>query len=301
MKPTLLILAAGMGSRFGGIKQIEPVGSSGEIILEYSVFDAWRAGFGKVVFVIREDIRLDFEKHVLPRFSGVIPCECVIQDVQALPVGFQLPSGRTKPWGTGHAVLCAKSVINEPFAVINADDFYGKDAFRVMADFLVTLGSSSMDCSMVAYRLENTLSEHGTVSRGICRVDSHHRLQDIREHTKITKKEHAIVSISDDGSEQVLNGQIPVSMNLFGFSPAVFQLIDDMFTAFLNSHANEMKSEFYIPSVANEVIARDMGTMHVLNSKARWFGITYQEDRELVVTEIQNLTQQGEYPVSLWS
>ncbi len=301
MKPTLVILAAGMGSRYGGIKQIEPVGVNGEIILEYSIFDAIRAGFGKVVFVIRRDIQDDFDTHVLPRFSSRIPCEYVFQDMTDLPEGFEVPSERKKPWGTSHAVLAARAAIEEPFAVINADDFYGQDAFRVMGEFLASLDPKEERYAMVGYRLNKTVSENGTVSRGICTVDEEGFLTGMEEHTKLEKSASAILSHRDDGSVEKFEGSEPVSMNLFGFTPAILPVMQDLFRDFLKNTGPDLKSEFYIPTVANHVVGSSNSTMKVLRSDAEWFGITYQEDRPQVVESIRQLVKNGVYPQALWA
>lgn len=300
MKPTLLILAAGMGSRYGGIKQIEPVGSNGEIILEYSIFDAIRAGFGKVVFVIRKDIKKDFDRHVLPRFGDKIHCEYVFQEMDDLPGGFEVPEGRSKPWGTAHAVLAARDVLKEPFAVINADDFYGKDAYRVMGDFLASRNTGDREYAMVGYQLMKTVSENGTVSRGICEVDERGYLTGMTEHTKLEKKSDHVLSHLPEGSSERFSGDEPVSMNLFGFTPAVLPRMQEMFAAFLSRSGPDLKSEFYIPTVANDAVHSGEASMKVLPSSAEWFGITYQEDRPDVVRSIQSLVESGEYPARLW-
>lgn len=300
MKPSLLILAAGMGSRYGGVKQIEPVGAAGEIILEYSIHDAIKAGFGRVIFVIRPDIRQDFDEYVLPRFSDHIPCEYVFQDMEDIPGEFSVPSGRRKPWGTAHAVLAARKVISEPFAVINADDFYGQDAFRVMGQYLATLENDRHDYAMVGYQLMKTVSENGTVSRGICEVDSDGLLRGMVEHTKLEKAGDRVISHLSDGSSVQFNGDEPVSMNLFGFTPAILPEMEAMFADFLKSSGPDETSEFYIPTVANRVVDDGVSSMRVLRSSAEWFGITYKEDRPAVVSSIAGLIEQGVYPAKLW-
>jgi hypothetical protein len=300
MKPTLLILAAGMGSRYGGIKQIEPVGVNGEIILEYSIFDAIRAGFGKVVFVIRRDIQADFDEHVLPRFSNHIPCEYVFQDMEDIPRPFSVPADRKKPWGTAHAVLAAREVLAEPFAVINADDFYGQDAYRVMGDFLSKVEPSAPEYAMVGYELIKTVSENGTVSRGICQVDDQGLLRGMEEHTKLEKTPDGVISHRPDGSREAYTGGEPVSMNLFGFTPAILPVMERMFADFLADSGPDEKSEFYIPTVANAAVNDGVSSMKVLRSDAEWFGITYQEDRPGVVASIRRLVDEGQYPAALW-
>lgn len=301
MKPTLLVLAAGMGSRYGGVKQIEPVGEKGEIILEYSVFDALRSGFGKVVFVIRKDIEKDFNDHVLPRFSRHIPCSYVFQEMDDIPDLCEVSPDRTKPWGTAHAVYAARHMVKEPFAVINADDFYGRDAFRVMGDFLSGLDRDDSRYCLVAYRLKNTVSENGTVSRGICQVDEKGFLTGMEEHTKLEKRSRDIASHLPDGSIREFTGEELVSMNLFGFTPLILPKIELMFTEFLGEKGDDPKAEFYIPAVANRVVAEEGSSMQVLHSDASWFGITYKEDRPGVVEAIRSLVEAGEYPAGLWS
>ena len=299
MKPTLLILAAGMGSRYGGIKQIEPVGLNGEIILEYSIFDALRAGFGRVVFVIRRDIQEDIDKYLLPRLSSQVHCEYVFQDLTDLPSGFSLPPTRKKPWGTAHAMLSARGKLNEPFAVINADDFYGQNAFQVMGEFLALSKPEDRDYAMVGYQLIKTVSENGTVSRGICRADENHQLQSMVEHTKIEKAGDEIVSHLPDGKKEIFSGDTAVSMNFFGFTPAIFPDMESGFIDFLRRSGQKDKSEYLIPLVVNSII-QNGSTMKVLSSDAEWFGITYKEDRPQVVASIQGLVDRGIYPAKLW-
>ena len=299
MKPTLLILAAGMGSRYGGIKQIEPVGLNGETILEYSVFDALQAGFGRVVFVIRRDIQQDFDTHVLPRFSSKISCEYVFQELTDVPTGIPVSPNRKKPWGTAHAMLSARGTIAEPFAVINADDFYGQSAFKVMGNFLAQRNSKEKNYAMVGYQLLKTVSEHGTVSRGICQVDEKHELQGMVEHLKIEKVGNEIISHFADGGKETFSGNTSVSMNFFGFTPAIFSDTETRFREFLKTSGQEEKSEYLIPFVVNSVI-KDESKMEVLSSDAQWFGITYKEDRPKVVASIQKLVKQGTYPAKLW-
>jgi hypothetical protein len=301
MKPTLLILAAGMGSRYGGIKQIEPVGTNGEIILEYSVFDALRAGFDRVVFVIREDIEKDFTEHVLPRFSSKIRCDYCFQRMDDLPEGFTLPAERQKPWGTSHAVLAARDLLDGPFAVINADDFYGRDAFRVIGDFLSRRTVSEEQYCMVGYKLKNTVSDYGTVSRGICEADDQGMLTSMEEHTKLEKVDDGVKSHLPDGSVRHFSGEEPVSMNFFGFTPAIIPVMQSIFADFLEKNGNDPKAEFYIPTVANIVVRSKSGaSMKVLESDAQWFGITYREDRPAVVAAIKALVESGDYPEALW-
>jgi len=299
MKPTLLILAAGMGSRFGGLKQVEPIGPSGEAIIDYSIFDAIRAGFGKVVFVIRESFADAFKEKFDNLLKGKIEVEYVYQELNMLPEGFTLPEGREKPWGTAHAILVAKDVIKEPFCALNADDFYGKNAYQVMANFL-TSSENSSEYSMVGYKLKNTLSEFGSVSRGICDVTDKQDLQKIVETIKILKKEDKVISVEEDGSETILTGSESVSMNTWGFKPSVFETIEKKFSTFLKTEMDKPKSEMYIPSVVFEMIDEKLATVKVLEADSPWFGVTYKEDKPFVVEKINALIEKGEYPKNLW-
>ncbi len=297
IKPSLLILAAGMGSRYGGIKQIEPIGPHGEIILEYSIYDALRAGFGKVIFVIRRDIEKDFDEHILPLFSSKISSEYVFQEItDLLPNNFPHLE-RKKPWGTAHAVLAAREKIHEPFAVINADDFYGKDAFSVMARFLLHTKADSKHYAMVRYKLIKTVSNNGTVSRGVCQVTGEQKLMGIHEHKKIEKCGDEIISHLPNGTEEMFSSDTPVSMNFFGFTPKILTDMKNGFTSFLDTATDS--NEYLIPSVVDSVINKD-SDMKVLKSDAQWFGITYKDDRPGVVRGIQELVDRGEYPSKLW-
>jgi NDP-sugar pyrophosphorylase family protein len=299
MKPTLLILAAGMGSRFGGLKQVEPVGPNGEAIIDYSIYDAIRAGFGKIVFVIRESFADAFREKFDNKLIGKIEVEYVFQELDNLPEGFSVPEGREKPWGTAHAILVAKDAINEPFCALNADDFYGFNAYKVMSGFLTT-SEDPKEYSMVGYKLKNTLSDFGSVSRGICEVNLQQNLQKIVETKKIVKNENAIISIEDDGTETRLNGQENVSMNIWGFKPSVFATLERKFVDFLKADMFKPKSEMFIPSVVFEMIADQMATVKVLEADSPWFGVTYQEDKPLVMNKIKNLIEKGEYPIKLF-
>lgn len=296
MKPTLLVLAAGMGSRYGGLKQMDGVGPHGEIIMDYSVEDAIRAGFGKVVFVIRHSFADEFKRHInADHFGHRIEVEYVYQELDKLPEGFTVPEGREKPWGTNHAILMASDVIHEPFAIINADDFYGRDAFMVMASHLRTLDGTSGQYCMVGYRLENTLSENGTVSRGVCQTDANGLLVGMTERTSIGRTADGIAYRDSDGSMHPLAADTTVSMNLFGFTPDYFAKSQALFVSFLREHGKELKSEYYIPYAVNTFIADGSATMRVLKTTAQWFGVTYKEDRPMVVERLKQLHDEGVY------
>ena len=299
MKPTLLILAAGMGSRYGGLKQMDGIGPNGEAILDYSVYDALRAGFGKIVFVIRKDFEDDFRRVVLAKYDGKVPCELCFQSIDKVPEGCTYNPERTKPWGTNHAVLMAKDIIHEPFAVINADDFYGADAFKVLANFLTSVEGQKGKYCMVGYRVCNTLSENGTVSRGVCSTDAQGLLTNVIERTKIEDKNGTIV-FTEDGVDTPLEPNTPVSMNCWGFSPDYFEYSETTFRAFLNEHGQELKSESYIPSLVNQLITDGKATCQVLDTTAKWFGVTYSEDRPQVVMKINKLIHDGVYPAKLF-
>ena len=297
MKPTLLVLAAGMGSRYGGLKQMDGVGPNGEIIMDYSINDAIRAGFGKVVFVIRHDFAEAFQqKNNAEHFGNRIQVEYVYQELDKLPAGFKVPEGREKPWGTNHAILMAKEVIHEPFAIINADDFYGRDAFMVIGDYLRTLENTKGQYCMVGYRLENTLSENGTVSRGVCNIDANGNLAGMTERTSIGRNAAGIIEYKDsDDSLHPLAPETTVSMNLFGFTPDYFTESEKLFVEWLKERGTEMKSEYYIPYAVNTFINSGYATMKVLKTTAQWFGVTYKEDRPMVVDRLKKLHEEGIY------
>ena len=301
VKPTLLVLAAGMGSRYGALKQMDGVGPNREAIIDYSIYDAIRAGFGKVVFVIRESFAAEFrEVFSAERFGGRIEVEFVYQELGNLPEGFTVPEGREKPWGTNHALMMAAPVIHEPFAVINADDFYGADAYRVIGDYLSKLGESENDYCMVAYDLSKTLSENGTVSRGVCTVSPEGLLKSMVERTQIERIADGRIVYHDGGADEELAEDTPVSMNLFGFTPDYFAHAEEYFRTFLQEHGRELKSECYMPSVVNKLIHEGTSTLRVLRSSAQWFGVTYKADREPLVKRIHDLIASGAYPENLW-
>lgn len=308
MQPTLLVLAAGMGSRYGGLKQIDPVGPSGETVLDYAVFDALRAGFGKVVFIIRRDFEAVFREQIGAKYAGRIAVDYVFQAIDALPAGFNVPAGREKPWGTGHAVWCAREAVREPFAVINADDFYGADSFVQLEKFLTSQAANprgfdpmsghrtpktmAAQFAMVGFRLANTLSEHGAVSRGICAADATGRLQSIVEHTGILA--------SEVGPGLKYSGAEIASMNCWGFTPALFAGLDRQLQDFLAAKGAELKSEFYLPAAVSEMIARGEAEARVLPTESSWFGVTYREDKPLVIAAIDELVKAGRYPAKLF-
>lgn len=301
MKPTLVVMAAGVGSRYGGLKQIDPIGPSGEIIIDYSVYDAIRAGFGKIVFIIRRDIENDFKSAIGSHFEGRIPLEYVYQEVNKLPVGFQSPAGRTKPWGTGHAILCCKDTVKEPFAVINADDFYGQDSYAIINRYLEVMQVSSTDYCMVGYAIKNTLSDHGAVTRGMCEMDAKNMLKTVVERFKIEKTATGARFADEKNDWQPLTGDEIASMNMFGFSPAFFKELDRMFPEFLKANMDNLKSEFLLPSLVDRLICEGRCTMKVLRTSERWFGVTYKEDKPVVVANIRKLVDAGKYPVTLWT
>ncbi|MDP6339722.1 MAG: sugar phosphate nucleotidyltransferase [Candidatus Marinimicrobia bacterium] len=291
-KLSLLVMAAGMGSRYGGLKQLDAVGPNGETIIDYSVYDAIRSGFTKVVFIIRKDFEEQFKTQVTDKYAGKIQVKFAFQDIHDLPDGFSCPDGREKPWGTGQAILSAKNLINEPFAAINGDDFYGEESFKTIAEYYQSGGDSF---SMVAFRLENTLSIFGGVTRGLCTVKDG-KLDTVIETNDLQKTESGVSSDRDielDGSE-------PVSMNMWGFTPVLFDYLEDAFVEFLKKDGQELKSEFLIPSIVNELIHDGQESVHVLSSAASWFGVTYKEDKAFVVGEIQKLVSEGAYPKQLF-
>lgn len=298
MQPTLLILAAGMASRYGSMKQVEGFGPSGETIMEYSIYDAIRAGFKKVVFIIREEFANDFKKIVEPKLKGKIEIDYVYQDLRSHLGGRQVPADRTKPWGTAHAVLCAKNTVNEPFAVINADDFYGKDAFKKAYDFL-TGDSNATTYSIIGYELLKTLSDNGTVNRGVCQVDANNNLTAIAERLNIAEKEGKIIC-DDNQQPKELPRDSKVSMNFWCFDPSIFNYSEKLFSDFLDKDINTPKSEFFIPIVADKFINDKVGVIKVIPTSAQWFGVTYKEDAPEVKASLDKLIQAGEYPNNLW-
>lgn len=289
MSPTLLILAAGMGSRYGGLKQLDQMGPNGETIMDYSVKYALESGYGKVVFVIRRSMEADFREHVMSRYEDKIPVECVFQELDMLPEGFRVDPERKKPYGTAHAILVAKDVVKEPFTVINADDFYGREAFEVMADFLMNEPATVPPTyAMVGYRLDKTLSEHGTVSRGVCSTDDQGFLKTIVENRKIGYTEKGIEN-QEDNLYNLFKGDEPVSMNFWGFTPDFFDCLNDLFVDFLKENQGNITAEFPIPNVVSYLMNSGKARVKVLHSNAEWFGVTYQEDRPGVVARLAAL------------
>jgi hypothetical protein len=302
--PSLLILAAGMGSRYGGLKQIDPVGPSQETVLDYSVFDALRSGFKKIVFVIRRDFEAEFREKAGRRFEGFAAIRYVFQDLHALPGGRKSPAVREKPWGTGHAVWCARDALKEPFAVINADDFYGADSFRQLGAFLSAADPAALPaaCCMAGFRLDRTLSEHGAVSRGICSVDTNGRLLSVEECTGIERLPDGGARIKDGGgSARFLTGAETASMNCWGFTPAMLPSLERHLGKFLDSQGGETKTEFYLPAAVTAMIGCREAVVDVLPASGSWFGITYREDRPRVVAALRALVDAGVYPERLWS
>lgn len=292
----LVILAAGMGSRFGGLKQVQPVGPHGELIIEYSVFDAMRAGFDRLVLVIRKDIEADFRATIGRRLEARMEVQYVYQEIDSLPAGFKAPTGRTKPWGTGHAVLVARDAVKRPFAAINADDFYGAGGYRaVEAHF-----ARSEHYAMVGYPLKQTLSEHGTVSRGLCATDSAGRLKTITEITKIEKTATGASYTDAQGKACALSGEEIVSMNFWGLTPAVFPQLEKQFTDFLRRSQADLKAEFYLPTTLSELNERGEASIDLLKSDDAWFGITYRDDMATAQAAIKALIAAGRYPAPLW-
>jgi NDP-sugar pyrophosphorylase family protein len=300
MKPTLLILAAGIGSRYGGLKQLDRIGPSGETIVDYSIYDALQAGFGKVVFIIKEAIEKDFREAIVDKLKDQVSIECVMQEIWKVPEGIAVPAERQKPWGTGHAILMADGVIDRPFAVINSDDFYGRGAYQAVAEYYAGWSQErENDYCMVGYNVANTLSEFGAVSRGVCTADAGGFLVEVVERTHIERTAGGI-RFTEGGLENPLEDDTIVSMNFWGFTPSFFRHLRRGFGEFILKNANEPKSEYYIPAEVNHLIRNNMATVRVLPCSERWFGMTYREDREMVVNSIRALIKKGIYPENLW-
>lgn len=300
MKPTLFVLAAGMGSRYGGLKQLDGLGPNGETIMDYSIFDAIRGGFGKVVFVIRKDFEQDFRDKIISKYVNHIPVEVVFQALDNLPEGFSVPEGREKPWGTNHAVLMGKDVIHEPFVVINADDFYGRDSFAVLGKELSDMEGKENDYCMVGYRVGNTLSESGTVARGVCGTDENGYLTTVVERTAIERVDGKVTFTDENGTKVSISDNTPVSMNMWGFTPDYFEYSEEYFKEFLKENMNNLKSEYFIPLMVNKLVNEGTARVKVLDTTSKWFGVTYAADRQGVVDKIQALVDAGEYPQKLF-
>ena len=300
MKPTLFVLAAGMGSRYGGLKQLDGLGPSGETIMDYSIYDAIKAGFGKIVFVIRESFAKDFSEQVIDKFKDIIEVETVFQDIANVPEGFTYNPEREKPWGTNHAVLMGKDVIKEPFAVINADDYYGQESCGNFAVFLISVEGKKKKKSIVGDSVGHSINGSGWGSRGVCEVDENGNLTNVVERTHIEEKGGAIVFVDENGTEHALQANTPVSMNMWGFTPDYFDYSLEFFKEFLQTEGQKLKSEFYIPLAVNNLIVEGRATCKVLDTPSKWFGVTYAEDRPQVVLKINELVRKGVYPNQLY-
>lgn len=300
MKPTLFVLAAGMGSRYGGLKQLDGLGPHGETIMDYSIYDAVRAGFGKVVFVIRHSFEQDFKDKIVKKYESVIPVEIVFQELENLPEGFTLNPERVKPWGTNHAVLMGKDVIKEPFAVINADDFYGRESFQILADYLKTMTGKTNEYCMIGYRVGNTLSESGAVARGVSATDEEGYLTTVVERTHIERIDGKVQYKDETGTFVTISDNTPVSMNMWGFTPDYFDYSEKDFIEFLKNNTDNLKGEYFIPLMVNKLIQDKTVKLKVLDTPSKWFGVTYADDREAVVAKINALIAAGEYPEKLW-
>lgn len=300
MKPTLVVLAAGMASRYGSMKQIQSFGPSGETIMDYSIYDAIRAGFGKVVFIIREEFAENFKAIFEPKLKGRVETDYVFQSLESFMNGTPVPAERTKPWGTAHAVLCCKGKVNEPFAVINADDYYGRDAFVKAYQFLTTQCNEKTYC-IIGYELKNTLSDNGSVSRGVCEVDADYNLTDINERTSIFRDTDGKITYEDASGKHEVSEDSVVSMNYFCFHPGFIDVCEQQFAGFIAQHAHEPKAEFFIPTATKHFVQSGKGVIKVIPTSAKWFGVTYKEDAPGVQESVNKLVQAGEYPQNLWA
>ena len=298
-KPTLVILAAGMGSRYGGLKQLDTFTPEGDTIIDFSIYDALEAGFGKLVFIIRKSIETEFRAEIEKKLRGKVEVEYVFQELDKVPEGYLNPD-RVKPWGTGHAMLMAKDCVKENFAIINADDFYGKEAFESMAAYLRTVDKESFDFSMMAYLLKNTISDYGFVSRGECKVDEKGFLTEVTERTHIEKKDGHLIFKDEKENLIPIDENTVVSMNFWGFTPKCFEFTENFFSTFLEKNKDNLKAEYFIPLIVNEFIKNKTAKVKVLTSEAKWFGVTYKEDKEMVEKEIQQLKSKKTYPLNLW-
>lgn len=304
VKPSLVIMAAGMGSRYGGLKQIDPIDEQGHIIIDFSIYDAIEAGFKKIIFIIKNSIEKDFKEIIGNRISKFIDVEFVFQEIDKIPSGFSVPDGRVKPWGTGHAILCCKDAIDGPFGVINADDYYGKDAFKVLYDYLVNSQSNEFDYSMVGYILENTLTDNGHVARGVCSVSEDNYLIKIDERLRIEKRPDGSSAFTEDDGASWTTIQVgsTVSMNMFGFQKSLIKILENGFPPFLteNLKTNPLKCEYLLPTIVGELLGENKLTVKVLKSSDKWYGVTYKEDKQKVIDAMKALKQAGVYPKKLW-
>ena len=300
MKPTLFILAAGMGSRYGGLKQLDGLGPHGELIMDYSIYDALRAGFEKVVFVVRNSFKDDFKQNFLSRFKGKFPYEIVTQELEYIPKGLDYASERIKPWGTNHAVMMGASVIKEPFAVINADDYYGVDSYQSLVNYLKILEGSNNKYCMVGFQVGNTLSEKGAVARGVCSKDADDNLTSVVERTQVERIDGKVQYKDENNQHIPIADDTPVSMNMWGFTPDYFAYSEEQFKTFLKENGQNPKAEFFIPLVVNNLIQTHKASVKVLKTASQWFGVTYREDRPDVIKRLNQLHNQGIYPEKLW-
>ncbi|MFL9484244.1 NDP-sugar synthase [Chitinophagaceae bacterium LWZ2-11] len=299
MQPTLVVLAAGMASRYGSMKQVEAFGPSGETIMEYSIYDAIKAGFGKVVFIIREEFADNFKAIVEPKLKGKIQTDYVYQKLESFTEGRTVPADRVKPWGTAHALLCCKDAVKEPFAIINADDFYGSDSFKKAYNFLATQVKPDLYC-IIGYELKKTLSDNGSVSRGVCDVDANGNLTDINERTKIYRNDKGVITYEDEAGLHEVSENASVSMNFWAFDTNVFDIAQELFKEFLDKEINNPKGEFFIPILGDEFVKKGKGNIKVIPTDAEWFGVTYKEDAPVVKASVDSLVESGQYPSNLW-
>ena len=301
IKPTLIVMAAGLGSRYGGLKQVDPVGPAGEIIVDYSAYDAWKSGFGRIVFVIKEELETLFKERVANRIASAIPVDCVLQRLEDLPAGFSHNARRIKPWGTGHAIYCCREIVNEPFAVINADDFYGADAFAKVAGFLrETPEDSKHHACMIGYFVENTLTEHGSVARGVCDISENGYLNSVTERTRIARENGRIIDTDEAGSTIIAPGTV-VSMNFWGYTPSIMHEFEPYLLRFLYENRNNLeKAEFYLPYFTDKLLKDGRVDVKVLKTGTKWYGVTYREDKAALTEAIKAKIKTGEYPEKLW-
>lgn len=301
MRPTIVVLAAGLASRYGSLKQIDQFGPSGETIIDYSIYDAIKAGFGKVVFIIRRNIEAEFKEVFLGKFGDHIEVDYAFQEIDIVPAGKQVPHERIKPWGTGHAVLMASDKINEPFAVINADDFYGSTSFQLLYDYLVQMENDALDACLIGYRLKNTLSDHGYVSRGICTLSPDQFLEKVTERTHVYKGQNNHIYYIENEEQDTLSGEELVSMNLFGFTPSFFEILKTGFKEFMERNVENPKAEYFLPFAVTLMLKQYAVKMPVIETPEMTYGVTYQKDKPIVKEMIRKLVDKGVYPKNLWA